>query len=69
MEIGIFAETWRNGFAATLLKGHSMQTIRLGTTGPLVSEWGLGCMGMSPGAYGAVDEGESIATIRAVLAS
>ena len=44
-----------------------MQTIRLGTTGPLVSEWGLGCMGMSPGAYGAVDEGESIATIRAAI--
>ena len=44
-----------------------MQTVRLGKTGPLVSEWGLGCMGMSPGAYGAVDEEESIATIRGAI--
>ena len=46
-----------------------MQTVRLGKTGPLVSELGLGCMGMSPGIYGAVDDNESIATIRAAIGS
>jgi aryl-alcohol dehydrogenase-like predicted oxidoreductase len=44
-----------------------MQTVRLGKTGPHVSEVGLGCMGMSPGIYGAADDNESIATIRAAI--
>jgi aryl-alcohol dehydrogenase-like predicted oxidoreductase len=43
-----------------------MDTRRLGTTGPTVSALGLGCMGMS-GAYGASDDDESVATIRAAL--
>jgi aryl-alcohol dehydrogenase-like predicted oxidoreductase len=44
-----------------------MQTVTLGRTGPAVSAIGLGCMGMSPGAYGPADEAESIATIHAAL--
>ena len=43
-----------------------MRTVRLGTTGPVVSAIGLGCMGMS-GLYGPAAEDESIATIRAAL--
>ncbi|MFI6279830.1 aldo/keto reductase [Streptomyces sp. NPDC050988] len=43
-----------------------MQTRTLGTTGPAVSELGLGAMGMS-GAYGAADRAESIATVHAAL--
>ena len=43
-----------------------MHTTRLGTTGPLVSAIGLGCMGMS-GLYGPATEDESIATIRTAL--
>lgn len=38
----------------------------LGTTGPLTSTLGLGCMGMSP-VYGTPDRAESIATIHAAL--
>ena len=37
-------------------------TVKLGSTGPTVHAFGLGCMGMS-GMYGASDEAESIATI------
>jgi aryl-alcohol dehydrogenase-like predicted oxidoreductase len=44
-----------------------MQTITLGRNGPVVSEVGLGCMGMSPGVYGPSDEAEGIATIRAAI--
>ncbi|MFF6956494.1 aldo/keto reductase [Streptomyces sp. NPDC088197] len=43
-----------------------MRTRTLGTTGPVVSALGLGCMGMS-GAYGASDDAESVATIHAAL--
>jgi aryl-alcohol dehydrogenase-like predicted oxidoreductase len=43
-----------------------MHTTQLGTTGPVVSAIGLGCMGMS-GMYGPAAEDESIATIRAAL--
>jgi aryl-alcohol dehydrogenase-like predicted oxidoreductase len=43
-----------------------MQMRRLGTTGPQVSEIGLGCMGMS-GMYGPSDRAESVATIHAAL--
>jgi aryl-alcohol dehydrogenase-like predicted oxidoreductase len=43
-----------------------MHTTRLGTTGPVVSAIGLGCMGMS-GLYGPATEDESIATIRTAL--
>ena len=39
---------------------------QLGKTGPTVSAFGLGCMGMS-GAYGPTDRAESIATIHAAL--
>ena len=45
----------------------NMQTVKLGRTGPAVSELGLGCMGMSPGVYGPADEAEGIATIRAAV--
>lgn len=45
-----------------------MDTRQLGTTGPLVSALGLGCMAMS-GAYGPADEEEGIATIHAALES
>lgn len=43
-----------------------MQHRQLGATGPLVSQMGLGCMGMS-GLYGPSDRDESIATIHAAL--
>ncbi|MGW4639458.1 aldo/keto reductase [Sphaerisporangium sp. NPDC004334] len=43
-----------------------MRTRTLGTTGPAVSELGLGLMGMSD-LYGPADEAESIATIHAAL--
>jgi aryl-alcohol dehydrogenase-like predicted oxidoreductase len=38
----------------------------LGTSGPAVSDLGLGCMGMSD-LYGPADEAESVATIHAAL--
>jgi aryl-alcohol dehydrogenase-like predicted oxidoreductase len=44
----------------------AISTVPLGSGGRLVSRMGLGLMGMS-GIYGAADEGESIATIRAAL--
>jgi aryl-alcohol dehydrogenase-like predicted oxidoreductase len=44
-----------------------MQLATLGKEGPAVSALGLGCMGMSPGIYGAADDNESLATIRAAL--
>src|SRR5215471_3026807 len=44
-----------------------MQFATLGRGGPAVSVLGLGCMGMSPGIYGAGDDRESIATIRSAL--
>jgi len=43
-----------------------MRTTQLGKTGPVVSQIGLGCMGMS-GMYGPSDEAESIATIHAAI--
>jgi aryl-alcohol dehydrogenase-like predicted oxidoreductase len=43
-----------------------MQKIQLGRNGPMVSAFGLGCMGMS-GIYGPADDKESIATIEAAL--
>lgn len=41
-------------------------TLKLGAKGPEVFPIGLGCMGMS-GMYGASDEAESLATIRAAI--
>jgi len=43
-----------------------MQTRQLGRSGPVLPALGLGCMGMSD-FYGAADEAESRATIRAAL--
>jgi aryl-alcohol dehydrogenase-like predicted oxidoreductase len=43
-----------------------MQRRTLGKTGPIVSELGLGCMGMS-GMYGPSDRAESLATIHTAL--
>ena len=43
-----------------------MKHRQLGSDGPMVSELGLGCMGMS-GMYGPADRTESIATIHAAL--
>jgi aryl-alcohol dehydrogenase-like predicted oxidoreductase len=43
-----------------------MKQRTLGTTGPSVSEIGLGCMGMS-GMYGPADRAESLATIAAAV--
>jgi aryl-alcohol dehydrogenase-like predicted oxidoreductase len=43
-----------------------MEKRKLGSTGPIVSTIGLGCMGMSD-YYGPADRGESIATIHAAL--
>jgi aryl-alcohol dehydrogenase-like predicted oxidoreductase len=43
-----------------------MRTRHLGSTGPVVSELGLGCMGMSD-LYGPSDRNEGIATIHAAL--
>ncbi len=43
-----------------------LRLTRLGSTGPIVSRVGLGCMAMS-GSYGPADEAESIATIHAAL--
>ena len=43
-----------------------MKNIHLGRDGPLISQFGLGCMAMSD-MYGPSDEAESIATIHAAL--
>ncbi len=43
-----------------------MQMLQLGRNGPMVSAFGLGCMGMS-GGYGPADDQEFIATIHAAL--
>jgi len=43
-----------------------MKQTQLGRNGPMVSAFGLGCMGMS-GGYGPADDKESIATIHAAL--
>jgi aryl-alcohol dehydrogenase-like predicted oxidoreductase len=43
-----------------------MQQLKLGRNGPIVSAFGLGCMGMS-GIYGPAEDAESIATIHAAL--
>ncbi len=43
-----------------------MKTVPLGKTGPRVSAFGLGCMGMS-GMYGPADRAESLATLQAAV--
>jgi pyridoxine 4-dehydrogenase len=50
----------------TSFKERQMLTHKLGNTGPTVSAFGLGCMGMSD-FYGPADRTESIATIHAAL--
>ena len=45
----------------------NLPTRKLGKNGPELSALGLGCMGMSPDFYGAVDRAESIATVHAAL--
>jgi aryl-alcohol dehydrogenase-like predicted oxidoreductase len=47
-------------------KGENVKKRKLGTQGLIVSEQGLGCMGMSE-FYGATDEAESIATLNRAL--
>jgi aryl-alcohol dehydrogenase-like predicted oxidoreductase len=47
-------------------KGENVKKRKLGTQGLVVSEQGLGCMGMSE-FYGATDEAESIATLNRAL--
>src|SRR6266481_8339002 len=42
------------------------RTLKLGASGPETSWLGLGCMGMS-GMYGASDDAESVATVRAAI--
>lgn len=44
-----------------------MDIRKLGTTGPVVSALGLGCMGMTSGMYGPADAAESRATLDAAL--
>ena len=44
-----------------------MRTRRLGADGPTVSAVGFGAMVLSPGMYGAVDDNESVETIRHAL--
>jgi aryl-alcohol dehydrogenase-like predicted oxidoreductase len=44
----------------------TMETVRLGADGPLVSRQGFGCMGMG-GSYGPADDGESTATIHRAI--
>jgi aryl-alcohol dehydrogenase-like predicted oxidoreductase len=44
-----------------------MKQRTLGLNGPTVSAIGLGCMGMSPGVYGSVDEAASRRTIQRAL--
>ena len=48
------------------VRAMTLATRRLGSTGPVVSSEGLGCMGMSE-FYGPGDEAESIATIHRAL--
>ena len=56
-----------SALTARPFRNWNMQTAKLGPTGPAVGALGLGCMGMSPGIYGASDETESIATIEAAI--
>jgi len=57
------------GHSQKVRKDTAMNTLQLGTkamSGPKVSAFGLGCMGMS-GMYGPSDRAESIATIHAAM--
>ena len=55
-----------SGLAAAISERSHMEKRQLGSTGPIVSVFGLGCMGMSA-FYGPADRSESIATLHAAL--
>src|ERR1700710_642151 len=56
----------RAGSSATVWRRSTMDTHKLGRTGPKAPAIGLGCMGMSD-FYGPADRSESVATIHAAL--
>jgi hypothetical protein len=56
---GVLVDASRSG-------GFSMRTRRLGASGPIVSEVGLGCMGMSE-FYGKADRSAALETLTAAL--
>jgi aryl-alcohol dehydrogenase-like predicted oxidoreductase len=66
IENGHISGVTNGGVAAALARRSPMDKRKLGSTGPIVSSLGLGCMGMSD-FYGPTDRSESIATIHAAL--
>jgi aryl-alcohol dehydrogenase-like predicted oxidoreductase len=66
IENGHISAVTNGGAAAAFARRSPMDKRKLGSTGPIVSGLGLGCMGMSD-FYGPTDRSESIATIHAAL--